>query len=237
MFFFNRHTTIADSGMLQGYTDWHSHLLPDVDDGAQSMDETLQILDSYERQGVRRVWLTPHIMEEMPNRTTDLRERFHELRSVYRGSVILNLAAENMLDNLFEERLEKGDLLPLGKYGEYLLVETSYFNPPMRLTNIMFRIKTKGYTPVLAHPERYAYMNMEDYHRLKSIGIKFQMNLPSIAGLYGPEVRKKAERLLKNGFYDLTGSDTHSLKIWETTIAGKITKNEDLLLKSRDTLS
>lgn len=224
MFFFNRHTTIADSGMLQGYTDWHSHLLPGVDDGAQTMDETLQILESYEWLGIRRVWLTPHIMEDMPNRTADLRERFRELRSVYRGSVILNLAAENMLDNLFEERLEKGDLLPLGKYGEYLLVETSYFNPPMGLTNIMLRIKAKGYTPVLAHPERYAYMNIEDYHRLKAMGVKFQMNLPSIAGMYGPPVKKKAEWMLKNNLCDMTGSDTHSLKIWETTIVRSVAK-------------
>lgn len=103
---------------------------PDVDDGVQTMDEALQILGEYERLGVKEVWLTPHIMEDMPNTTQHLRARFVELQSAYQGNIALNLASENMLDNLFEERLNKNDLLPIGKAGKHLLVETSYFNPP-----------------------------------------------------------------------------------------------------------
>lgn len=211
-------SSFAESGFLQGYTDWHCHLLPGIDDGVQTMDETLQILTSYEKHGVGEVWFTPHIMEDIPNSTTDLREKFQELQAIYKGSVKLHLAAENMLDNLFEERLAANDLLPLGKDGQHLLVETSYFNPPLGLNDILLRIKSKGYFPVLAHPERYVYMKDSDYRQLKSLGIKFQLNLPGLTGFYGPEVKKKAEWILKNGFYDLTGSDTHRLKVWETTI-------------------
>lgn len=224
MFFFNRHTTLDKSGMLQGSTDWHCHLLPGVDDGVQTLDEALLVLDSYEYHGVREVWLTPHLMEDIPNATPRLQERFRELQSAYKGGISLHLASENMLDNLFEERLEKGDLLPLGKNGDMLLVETSYFNPPMGLTNIMLRIKAKGFVPVLAHPERYAYMDADYYYRLKSMGIKFQVNLPSLAGIYGPQVRKKAGWLLKNNLCDMTGSDTHSLEVWESVVAGRIPK-------------
>lgn len=219
--FYNK-SSFAESGFLQGYTDWHCHLLPGIDDGVQTVDETLQILASYEEHGVGEVWLTPHIMEDIPNSTTELREKFQELQAIYKGSVKLHLAAENMLDNLFEERLAANDLLPLGEDGQHLLVETSYFNPPLGLNDILLRIKSKGYFPVLAHPERYVYMKESDYRQLKSIGIKFQLNLPGLTGFYGPEVKKKAEWILKNGFYDLTGSDTHRLRVWETTITRKI---------------
>ena len=123
-----------------------------------------------------------------------------------------------MLDNLFEERLAKNYLLPLGKEGRHLLVETSYFNPPMGLNNILIRIKSKGYVPVLAHPERYVYMDAGDYRQLKEMNVMFQLNLSSIVGGYGTEVKKKAEWLLKNGFYDLAGSDTHGLAVLEAVL-------------------
>ena len=156
---FTKRTSLADSGIFRGFTDWHCHLLPGVDDGVQTMEETLRILSLYEELGVTEVWLTPHIMEDMPNTTASLKARFKALEAAYQGNIGLHLASENMLDNLFEERLEQNDLLPLGKGGKHLLVETSYFNPPMGLNNILLRIKSKGYVPVLAHPERYVYMD------------------------------------------------------------------------------
>lgn len=96
-----------------------------------------------ERQGVRKVWLTPHIMEDMPNETAALQQKFLRLKQKYQGKVELALAAEYMLDNLFEERLEKDDLLPLEEGKRYLLVETSYFSPPMGLLSILQRTQKK----------------------------------------------------------------------------------------------
>ena len=203
--------TLEESGFFRGFTDWHCHILPGVDDGVQTMDEALQILAEYERLGVKEVWLTPHIMEDIPNTTEKLRERFAELKASYQGSVMLHLASENMLDNLFEERLEKNDLLPIGKDGKHLLVETSYFNPPMGLNNILLRIKAKGYYPILAHPERYLYMNENDYQRLKSMNIQFQLNLLSLWEGYGKAVQKRAESLQKQGMYNFTGTDLHNI--------------------------
>lgn len=196
---------------LIDFTDYHSHILPGVDDGVQTVDESLEVLRLYEEQGIKSVWLTPHVMEDIPNTTTHLKECFAELQAAYTGNVKLNLAAENMLDNLFEERLAQNDLLPLGENGDHLLVETSYFNPPIGLNNILLRIKTKGYYPVLAHPERYVYMGERDYQELRDAGIKFQLNLPSLIGIYGKNVQKKAEQLLKNAMYNMAGSDLHAL--------------------------
>lgn len=213
--------SLKESGIFEDFTDCHSHILPGVDDGVQTMEEALEILRLYEELGIKSVWLTPHIMEDMPNTTTHLRERYAELQAAYSGPIKLHLASENMLDNLFEERLEKNDLLPLGKKGDHLLVETSYFNPPMELSNILLRIKFKGYVPVLAHPERYMYMEESDYIQLKGIGMKFQLNIFSLTGAYGAVARKKAEWILKNSLYDLMGSDIHHLPYWKRYIEEK----------------
>lgn len=81
-------------------TDCHSHLLPGVDDGVRTAEESLRILEEMERQGIRKLWLTPHIMEDIPNTTDTLKTRFRTLCKSYRGNIRLELAAEYMLDNL-----------------------------------------------------------------------------------------------------------------------------------------
>lgn len=210
--------SLSQSGLLQGFVDCHSHLLPGVDDGVQTLAESLDILSLMERQGVRKLWLTPHIMEDYPNRPADLQKKFAELKAAYSGSVQLKLAAEHMLDHLFEERLGDGDVLPLDEGKLFLLVETSYFNPPMDLENVLRRIQAKGYYPLLAHPERYAYMDKKYYRRLWDMDIDFQLNLPSLMGGYGKNVQQKAQWLLKQGWYALCGSDTHSRRFWTDTI-------------------
>ena len=127
---FSKKKSLVDTGVFQGFTDWHSHILPGVDDGIQTMEESLAVLEEYERLGFKKVWLTPHIMEDYPNDTEDLKKRYEELRAKWKGNIELALAAENMLDNLFEERLENNDFLPIGENGDHLLVETSYYTPP-----------------------------------------------------------------------------------------------------------
>ena len=219
---FSKKQTLAESGFFRGFTDWHCHILPGVDDGVQTMDEALAILAEYERLGIAEAWLTPHIMEDIPNTTAHLRKRFAELQSAYTGSVALHLAAENMLDPLFEQRLAAGDLLPLGPDGNRLLVETSYFNPPVDLYGMLERIKSAGYYPVLAHPERYLYMSSADYRKLKAAGIEFQLNLPSLTALYGKTAQKKAEALHNHGLYDYTATDLHSIRQLKTIISKTI---------------
>lgn len=204
--------SLRESGMLECMTDWHTHILPGVDDGIKTLDDSLAVLHELESLGVRKVWLTPHIMEDYPNRTADLRQRFEELKSAWQGNVEIRLAAENMLDSLFEERLEAGDLLPIGEEENHLLVETSYYTPPMGMDDILERIKKSGYFPVLAHPERYRYMEKDDYKCLKDRGVLFQLNYVSLVGGYGETARKKAEWLLKNGMIDFAGSDVHRLE-------------------------
>ncbi len=209
---FLRRTTIKPISLLQEATDWHCHILPGVDDGIRTMGEALELLRLYEKEGIREIWMTPHIMEDIPNTTEVLKQRFEELKKMYTGSVQLNLAAEYMLDNLFEERLVANDLLPIGKDRNCLLVETSFFNPPYNLQNLLERLKEKGYIPVLAHPERYMYMQESDYKMLRGKGVLFQLNLFSLSGAYGSEAKEKAEWLWNQKMVHWVGTDTHTFR-------------------------
>lgn len=230
MFCFFKNHTIGETGILNGLTDWHSHILPGVDDGFRSMKDSLEALSRYESLGISEVWLTPHVMEDVPNATEVLKNRFSELCDAYKGALRLHLAAEYMMDSLFERRLRDRDLLPLGTGGKHLLVETSYFNPPAGLVEILKSIKAAGYFPVLAHPERYMYMDMEDYSALTDSGVRLQLNLCSLVGMYGKEVQKKAFRLLRKGYFSIAGTDLHRLSLLDfltktRRLPGNIFKN------------
>lgn len=215
---FKSKSSFKESGLLQDFTDWHSHILPGVDDGIGNMEDALEVLKTYDELGIKKVWLTPHIMEDYPNETQKLKERFEDLKNAWTGNVEISLASENMLDTLFEERLQSNDLLPIGDEKNHLLVETSYFTPPFGMEDMLSNIKKKGYYIILAHPERYRYMDEKDYNRLKNNDIKFQMNFLSLGGAYGETARKKAEWLLKKGYVDFLGTDIHRLASLKTHI-------------------
>ena len=226
--FKNRVASLENSGMMTGMVDWHSHVLPGVDDGFQKLEDSLDLLQHFEAKGVKTLWLTPHIMEDYPNTTERLRSRFEELKSAWDGNVELRLASENMLDPLFEERLAARDLLPIGENADHLLVETSYFSAPMGFDRMIDSIMSAGYYPLLAHPERYRYMDESDYKKLRAKGVKMQLNYVSLVGGYGETAQKKSIWLLKNGYIDAVGSDVHRLKSNQGLITQKPSKKEHL---------
>ena len=215
-------TKIRKSGVLSGMTDCHSHLLWGVDDGFQTKEDTLAALQLLEEAGVKEVWCTPHVMEEVPNTTQRLKERFAQLQEAYQGHMVLHLASEYMLDGVFQGRLEAKDLLR--HEGEYVLVETSYYSPPMNMKEILESILHQGMRPLLAHPERYRYMDEDNYRELKDMGVDLQLNLPSLCGLYGKDVERKALWILKEGMYNMIGMDLHSLKSLRFLLDCKINK-------------
>lgn len=233
MLFFKKRYTLADSGILNGFTDWHCHLLPGVDDGVPSLKESLAILHTYLRHGVKKVWLTPHVMEDCPNEPADLKKKFEALKTAFTtlypdNELDLSLSSEHMLDNLFDTRLSNGDVLPLASDNSLLLVETSYFTPPYNLEGKLDDVKKAGFYPMLAHPERYRYMDEKDYDRLLEQGIRFQLDLYSLLRLYDPESEAKARMLLKKGAYTMVGTDTHSLHQLKVALASKTLRSADI---------
>lgn len=224
MWFVSNKVLVKESGLLEGFRDCHCHLLPGVDDGVQEMDETIQILKEWDQDGVKEVWLTPHIMEDIPNKEEALRAKLEALQAAYNGDIKLHLAAEHMMDGHFLKRLEQNEVMPIGEDKDKLLVETSYYTPPMNMEDIIERVKAKGYEPILAHPERYQYMDRKDYLRWKQRGVQLQLNVPSLVGAYGFDVLRKAEWLLKENMYDYCGTDTHAARQMEYFLDSEISK-------------
>ena len=214
--FIKRKQSLLSSGVLNGIEDRHSHILYGVDDGVSKLEESLAVLSFEESLGITDVWCTPHIMEDTPNQTEALRQRFAELQEAYDGKISLHLAAEYMLDNLFDERLGAGDILTMG--NDEILVETSTWNPPPGLNDRFREIQRSGLHPVFAHPERYRYLSEPAYERLHNMGVRFQMNLGSLAGFYGQTAQKKAIYILEKGWYTYTGSDCHRLKVFQDQV-------------------
>lgn len=227
---FGKKVTVEDTAFLRGRTDRHTHILFGVDDGIRTLQDSLAVLDYEESLGVTDVWCTPHVMEDVPNTTEALKARFEELKAAYHGSVRLHLAAEYMLDTVFEERLRERDLLTME--DSTLLVETSTWTPPVNLYSVLRDIQSAGYRPLLAHPERYRYLKEKDYEELRRLGIHFQLNLPSLLQFYGETAYNKAMWLWEKGYYSEIGSDCHRLNVIKEQYGGRtLSKEAHKLLK------
>ncbi|WP_242926628.1 tyrosine-protein phosphatase [Pontibacter vulgaris] len=197
--------------------DMHSHILPGLDDGADTMERSVELVQTMKNLGYRKLIMTPHIMSDFyKNTPAGIRERLQQLQEAVAAAGIdmeLACAAEHYLDEGFLDKLEKGEeLLTFG--DNYLLFETSFMNEPLNLREAIFRMRSYGYKPVLAHPERYTffYGKFDELLELREQGVLLQPNLNSLAGYYSPAAKQVAERLIDAGQIDFLGSDTHSLK-------------------------
>ncbi|TRX48194.1 capsular biosynthesis protein [Fulvivirga sp. M361] len=198
-------------------TDIHSHLLPGLDDGVKSMEESLEILTYFIELGTSRLYTTPHIMNDLyPNKEAHILSVANNLRKeiTSKGLAIeVNVAAEYYLDEILLDRMDNDDNQLLTFGDNYLLFETSFFNLPFYLNEFIFKAKSQGYQPVLAHPERYAYIQ-DSYTLVEDIvqrGVLLQINTISLAGFYSKPVKKLAERLVNDGMVHFLGSDCHNI--------------------------
>jgi tyrosine-protein phosphatase YwqE len=197
------------AALFEGMTDVHTHLLPGVDDGAQRLSDSVEMLGFMRELGVKRIYLTPHIMADLPGNTPEaLRSKYEAFLKDCPPGLELRLAAEYMLDAGFASLVAKG-LLTMS--ARHVLVETSYFSPPPALIDILYELTLSGFQPLIAHPERYRYMSENDCRKWKDKGCKLQLNLFSLSGAYGHAAERNARILLKQGLYDHLGSDIHQL--------------------------
>lgn len=209
-------TTQAPLNLSWFNTDMHSHFLPGVDDGARTMEESLAMLRKMQEFGYQKCILTPHIkIGTYPNSEADLQLRFLELTQAMETAGLMiqvELAAEYYLDDHFLNRLENTPLLSFGQQ-RYILVEFSFVNPPVFEIETFQRILDKGYTPILAHFERYVYFHgsIASAETYRAMGVNIQLNLNSLTGHYGPEVKKQAERMLDQFTVDFVGTDAHRM--------------------------
>lgn len=221
------------------YIDIHSHLLPGIDDGAKTIEDSLQLAKALQGLGTSQFITTPHIIQHFcENNNQNIKENEEDTRIQFTKnnfSIPFRVAAEYMMDDHFVKLFQTDSLLTLK--DNYVLVEMSYINPPIQLYSILFDLQVAGYIPVLAHPERYSFFHnkWEDYKKLINAGCLFQLNLLSTVGYYGERITKIAEKLLQEGMYSFVGSDVHhnnhimafdkKIKIKDTTALKEVIAN------------
>lgn len=209
--FGSKKNKLAPEPML---VDIHSHLLPGLDDGVESFDESLDIIREFKKMGFKKLITTPHIMGDFfKNKPEDIHEKLRELNDILvkeNIEMIVEAAAEYYLDEWLIDKVDKGE--ELMTFGDnYVLMETSYINESSHLHQVVFQLKTKGYKPVLAHPERYTYLydDFNKYQELLNLGVYFQINTISLLGYYSKKAKQIAEKLVENGMVHFLGSDCH----------------------------
>ena len=194
--------------------DMHSHLIPGIDDGSSDLEASLHYIRGMATLGYTKLITTPHIMWDMyRNERDDILKRLEVLQLAVKNEGIaieLHAAAEYFLDEHVELLLKNNDPL-LTISGNMVLVEFSMALISMNPKDILFDMQMKGYQPVIAHPERYIYLekNKEFYDELKDIGCMFQLNLLAVGGFYGKAAKELANYLIKKEYYDLVGTDLH----------------------------
>lgn len=214
MLFFGRKKKEAPVDLSWLNADMHSHLVPGIDDGADDLETSLQLIKGLQQLGYKKLITTPHVFWELyPNTPEIINEGLVAVRKALAEDEIdieLQAAAEYFIDEHFEAELRnKTPLLTVS--GNKVLVEFSMVTAPMDLQQVLFEMQIQAYQPIIAHPERYTYLvsRKEIYDEMKDAGCLFQLNLLSLTGYYGRAVQELAEYLCKKEYYDLAGTDLH----------------------------
>ncbi len=198
-------------------TDMHSHLLPGIDDGSPDIATSLTLIKGMMELGYTKLITTPHIMWDMyPNDRDIILKKLDIVREAVAKeglNVEINAAAEYFLDEHVAGMVKRNEPL-LTVSGNLVLTEFSMAYPSHGLKDILFDMQMQGYQPIIAHPERYIYLekSKEFYDELKDIGCLFQLNITSLGGFYGKSVQELAQYLLKKEYYDLAGTDLHNMR-------------------------
>ncbi len=205
--------------------DFHSHIIYGVDDGANTIENSIEILKSAKIAGFNSIILTPHYMENYYEyHTNEIENRVYELKNICKKENIdINLyqANEVYITNNMIKLIEEGKISTINQ-TRYVLFELPMNEEPQNLLEVIYLLKEKNITPIIAHPERYRYIqkNPNRLIELIDMGVLFQANYGSIIGRYGRECKTTVKLLIKNNFIHFLGTDVHKT----TNIYSKISE-------------
>lgn len=198
------------------HTDVHCHILPGVDHGSQNVEMSLEMLKAEMDMGITRVICTNHTTAETFENTPEtLTHAYNILMQAVKEEgmdIEIYASSEYRIDEYWNKMYAEGRILPMP--GRYVLLENSFMQELIEIDDMMFDLQCKGYHPILAHPERYRYYHHrhDRYEKLHNAGVKFQVNILSLAGYFGGGAREAAQWLIDNNRVDMFGSDMHSLE-------------------------
>jgi protein-tyrosine phosphatase len=223
-----------DFGRL--HTDFHSHLIPGIDDGAKSLDDSLALIRQFKDLGFKKIITTPHIQDEFYKNTPEIiLEGLDKVKAAMAEAgleIEIEAAAEYLLDDGFAQKLKSKELMTFGQ--KHILVELSYFSPHPNLLSFIFDLQIEGYQVILAHPERYSYWfnDLKKFEELKNRSVFFQLNTVSLSGHYGKDVKKLAEKFIGLGMYEFVGSDMHNQHYMDSFKKARFEKSLKKLMDS-----
>ena len=197
----------------KGYVDIHSHILPGIDDGAKTINDSLKLISKMKDMGFGKIIGTPHTYPGLYENTSDsIKNSFLLLKKNVEPTFNISYSSEYFIDDYIISMAEKKSLLCLK--DNYILVEIGFISIPNIFYEVIFQLQINGYKPILAHPERYSFLfnDMKEVYKLKNVGCMFQINLLSLTNYYGEDVKKFCEKLLIENLVDFTGSDIHSIR-------------------------
>lgn len=210
---FSFHDKKKSKNCIKLHTDLHSHILPGIDDGASDLDESLEMAQSFINAGLHKIITTPHVHPGVYDNTSqDISNAAHNFQDALKAENIplkLEYAAEYFVCPEVLTLMQSGEILSFG--WNYVLVEFDFFTSPFAPEKFAQDSIKTGYTPVLAHPERYEYWtgNRHAFQQLKNAGYLFQANIPSAANSYGIEAKRNFHYLSSGSMIDFLGSDAH----------------------------
>lgn len=192
--------------------DMHSHVLPGIDDGAQTPEESIVLIKKMMELGIKKIIATPHVMVDYYRNDRDsIMNALAVLKEELKNQNIdipVEAAAEHYFDETFERRIDERSLMTMGE-EKYVLFELSFIHEPPNVIQMVQKMRDAGYKPILAHPERYNYMGIERMMAIRSWGCALQINTISLTGYYGKPTQKMAEQMIDEQMVDFISSDMH----------------------------
>ena len=224
-FFFKK----KKQNLFNGVIDFHNHLLPGIDDGSKSIEQSLEMLNIYNDLGIEKIIASPHVFKDLyPNTSKTIKKSYDSLTPslIDKETKILGYGAEYMVDEFFLKELDKKNEL-LTCFKNHVLIEIPFFGQLKLLEEALFKLQNMGYIPILAHPERYiAIESSKKIKELKSRGAKMQLNALSLIGFYGKEIKEKSNNFLRSKLYDFICTDAHN--------PYQLKKLKEIYLKKKD---
>lgn len=214
--------------------DFHSHILPGLDDGATDLENAVELAAAMKEWGFERITCTPHITNKFRNTPETIRPAFEMLQNALneRGvNVELRMSAEyRLVPETWPEVLEKNWLMPIEE--RFILMELPIFDPDdikdIKPIEEFKKIKAMGLTPLLPHPERYFYLSHDELLRYIDAGVMIQSNYGSLAGVYGADVKQRVQRLIDEGLVSFLATDMHNMH-YINTIGAWLSEDNPLM--------
>ncbi len=197
------------------FTDIHTHIIYDIDDGAKTLEESIRILNAAKEKGVKAICFTPHCFISEPVDIAEAEQKTRKLQD--ETDIQLYYGCELMMEDTLPEFIEQNPGMCLGN-GKYVLIELPMFHFPIYVKNVLYQLKLKGFSPIIAHPERNIVLQKKNnahlFDEILENGL-IQINAGSLTGKYGKKAKKTAMKLIKEDMVSIVASDTHDSRGYE----------------------